>query len=118
MSTLILIFLNHNPILNTYYSDTLEKNMGGFEACPGLHLEFEEWTTKRLPNPIIEKKEILQRNSKLNTKAKQSNQKIKKNKESLLIESDDIKPLYHGQLPDFSLHCPYLFLSHFLCYFF
>lgn len=28
-------------------TDTLEENMGGFEACPGLHRDFYEWAASR-----------------------------------------------------------------------
>lgn len=38
--------------------------MGGFEACPGLHLEFDEWVKKRIPNPIKQKKNIIQKKKK------------------------------------------------------
>lgn len=31
-------------------SDTLEPNHGGFEACKGLHLDFESWSLRRKPS--------------------------------------------------------------------
>ena len=36
-------------------TDTISRNEGGFEACPGLHLEFDEWVKHRIPNPIKQK---------------------------------------------------------------
>ena len=38
--------------------------MGGFEAAPGLHREFEEWVKKRIPNPIKLKKKVIQQKSR------------------------------------------------------
>lgn len=35
-------------------TDTLEKDQGGFEACPGLHKEFDEWISRRPPTKIID----------------------------------------------------------------
>ena len=45
--------------------------MGGFEACPGLHLEFDEWTKKRIPNPVKQNKRIL----KQKVRSKKCNEK-------------------------------------------
>jgi Protein of unknown function (DUF1479) len=36
-------------------TDTTSRNEGGFEACPGLHVEFDEWVKNRIPNPIKQK---------------------------------------------------------------
>eukprot|EP00611_Tribonema_gayanum_P025613 TRINITY_DN5877_c0_g1_i2.p1 TRINITY_DN5877_c0_g1~~TRINITY_DN5877_c0_g1_i2.p1 ORF type:complete len:359 (-),score=77.13 TRINITY_DN5877_c0_g1_i2:462-1406(-) len=32
-------------------TDTLDKDMGGFECVPGFHLEFDEWAKTRPPEP-------------------------------------------------------------------
>ena len=31
-------------------TDTLEKDQGGFECCPGFHQQFNEWVASRLPS--------------------------------------------------------------------
>lgn len=31
-------------------TDTIDPNMGGFEACPGFHLQFDEWSKSRKPS--------------------------------------------------------------------
>jgi ectoine hydroxylase-related dioxygenase (phytanoyl-CoA dioxygenase family) len=35
-------------------TDTPEKNQGGFEACPGLHREFNEWVARRPPSTVTD----------------------------------------------------------------
>ena len=52
-------------------TETPFKNMGGFEACPGLHIEFDKWTKKRLPNPVQQNK----RNLKQKVRSKICNEK-------------------------------------------
>ena len=42
-----------------------------FRSCPGLHLEFDEWTKKRIPNPVKQNKRIL----KQKVRSKKCNQK-------------------------------------------
>ena len=47
--------------------------MGGFEACPGFHAEFDEWTKKRIPNPPLLKKITVQK-SRLESQCRKRNQ--------------------------------------------
>lgn len=47
--------------------------MGGFEACPGFHAEFEEWTKTRIPNPPLQKKITVQK-SRLESQCRKRNQ--------------------------------------------
>ena len=58
--------------------------MGGFEACPCLHLEFEEWTKKRIPNPIKPKKIFIpQKNRPKNVNEKIIDNYFKSNRDSM-----------------------------------
>jgi Protein of unknown function (DUF1479) len=52
-------------LLASASSDTPVRNTGGFEACPGHHLEFDLWTQNRIPNPVKQVKQIVVQKSRV-----------------------------------------------------